>query len=447
MQLLRHVLPIALALGFFATSSLSADECIGDREPFHNDALQRDFFAVQDFINSKRTIPIEEKENNLTISGDVRTEWANIVEKIDGERLRGSDGIVRDNDEGIPVISDEGVPYSTNAFNIAFNLYVDYVCDRSWAVAWVQFRNIAGVEQNRRLINIDDNAAQGSGCCDNLCLKKAYVGYNICADGGSRFDVELGRRPLYTVFDSRIQFQARFDGLLLKYARGFECWADWYVNAGGFVVDERVNHFAWVAETGLLNLMDCGFDLKYSYIDWEKHGRNAFGARNPDGWRYRNSQIVACYHLCPDVFCTEVKLYGATLWNHAAHHKKTETGYNLGRQNFAWYAGFTLGQLCTEGDWAFDFNYQWVEAYAIPDPDISGISNGNLLGETIINTSLPLSERRGRGNYKGWRAEAAYNLTSNLTLDTFFELSRTIQKRLGGAHNYSRFEVQAIYAF
>ena len=54
---------------------------------------------------------------------------------------------------------------------------------------------------------------------------------------------------------------------------------------------------------------------------------------------------------------------------------------------------------------------------------------------------------RGNANYKGWRVEALYALTDNLTLNTCIEASREISRSLGGRHRHSMFHLEAIYAF
>ena len=450
MKLLKFVLPIALAVCALQSSNLPAF-CVGTNEPIHNDNLQRDFLEVQTFVNSKRSIPLEEKDCALSISGDVRFGWAHINERVNCVDLRGHQrNAKQDPDTDIVVIDRDlfnGIPFSKNAFGVMFNMYVDYVCDRAWGVAWLQFDDIAGVQQNRGVCGLDPAGCGGSGCCGDLCLKKAYIGYNICADGCSRIDVELGRRPLYTIFDSRIQFQARFDGLLLKFGQGFDCYGD-------FVVDERVNHFAYVTELGLLNIMDTGFEFKYSFIDWTKNGRNVCGDRDPAGWQFRNSQWSLAYDFNPEIINKDVSVYGAVLCNHAARRiRDPETNRNFGKQNMAWYLGFIVGRVCGEGDFALDINYQWVEAKAIPDCDVSGISNGNLLNQTfteIVHADgeiVTVGTRRGRCNYKGWRFEGLYALTDNLVLDTSFEFSSQLKRRIGGPHSYSKFEIDAIYAF
>lgn len=461
MKFLRYLLPMVVAAGFI--SSQASADCTSP-DPFHDETRQRDFEAVQEFVNSKRTIGLEQKDCNLTIAGDIRFDWANIVEKVECHKLRGKNGTARE-DEITHIVTDQfdgirtGIPFSTNAFEVEFNLYFDYVCDRAWGVAWLQFADQAGIERSRRFCSFDREGLYGSGCCGNICLKKAYMGYNLIADGCNRLDIELGRRPLYTVFDSRIEFQSRFDGLLLKYARHFDCWGDFFWNLGAFVVDERVDHYAYVTELGMLNIGDYGFDLRYSFIDWKslnRHNRNRCGTNHPRGIDYRVSQWLLEYHLNPEyLFCIPAKLYGAFLWNHSAKKfrgfdsfESSSSSFSSSdcrhqkKKNLGWYAGFIIGEVCREGDWSLDITYEVVQSRAIPDRDVSGIGGGNnLLGQNIA------SDGRGFTNFKGWRFEGLYALTDNLALDANFEYSTQEDKRIVGKHSYSKFELEAIYAF
>lgn len=461
MKFLRNLLPIAVVALSFSSAAVHA-ACFNDS--FHDETRQRDFEAVQEYVNSKRTISLEEKACNLSIAGDIRFDWAHITERVNCHRLRSGDdkGTARqiegtnlvvdvgDPSDLSPIIQDaraNGLPFSNNEFDVEFNLYFDYICDRSWGVAWLQFDENAGIEHTWRPCSIDRQTLQGSGCCGDLCLKKAYMGYNICADGCSRFDIEVGRRPLYTVFDSRVEFQSRFDGVLFKYARQFECWGDFYWNAGLFVVDERVDHFGIVTELGMLNIYDCGLDFKYSYIDWKallSHRVNRCLTQHPRGAEYEVSQFSAAYHFNPEYLCMPTKIYGAFLFNSAAKRVTIpdRTGTHS-KQNIGWYLGFIIGEVCHEGDWAFDVNYQLVQLQAIPDQDVGGIgANGNnLLGNSAAGS------RRGFTNYKGWRFEGLYALTDNLSIDAILEFSKQDKKIFAGKHSYSKFELQAIYAF
>jgi hypothetical protein len=468
MKLFKFVWPLLIALGFTAVAHADHPIIDQDASRFNIELNERDFDALRNFINTKRTIDVQEKAVNLTISGDVRTEWRHLDEKARGFRLRGHKrtdlgnelalGTAQNEPDIDYIILDEpvesvtfpgGIPISRNDFDIEFNLRFDYVCERAWAVAHLQFDNSAGVDDNDFSCLQDRRGYHGSGECDDLCLKRAYFGYNICCEGATRFDVEVGRRKLYDIFDSQIQFLSRFDGILLKYSSNWECVADWYWNVGGFVVDERVNHFAWVTELGFLNICDYGFDFKYSYIQWNKYGRNRCFVENPAGFRFKVSQFTMYYHLEPELICMPAKIYGAFLINHDGKRRFNRKRFN--DQNLGWYVGFTVGEVVNEGDWSIDVQYQTIQAFAIPDDDVSGIGRGNCLGESItaINTASLARETilRGNTNFKGWRFEGLYALTDNLSLDTIIEFSRAYKKSIGGSHHYSKFELEAIYAF
>lgn len=474
MRPIKYLLLLSAAIGLFMANSLSADDA-QDGSRFDEELNERDFDALRDYLRSKRAEDIVESTSTLTISGDVRTEWRHLNETCHDKNLRGG------NAKNL-----KGLPVSRNDFDIEFNLRFDYICDKAWATAHVRYDNSAGVDDNghpcgtgKNFCNTvcldqardcipDSQGYHGSGNCDDLCLKKAYLGYELYSDCNSRFFFELGRRGnLYNVFDSNIQFLSRFDGLLLKYENTWDCVANWYLQGAGFVVDERVNHFAWVLELGLLNIADRGLDLKYSIIDWEKHGKNRCFVRNPRGFRFVNSQWTAIYHLNPEwldkLQCESlrkpVKFYGAFLVNHAAKKiptdkqlceavaegergiKRLQEGHGS-RQNLGWYAGVLFGEVRKEGDWAIELQYQYVQAQAMPDGDCGGICRGNVLDESFTTCS-----RRGNTNFKGWKLEGLYAFTDNFSLDTILERSEAADSHIGGEHTYSKLEMEAIYAF
>ena len=74
---------------------------------------------------------------------------------------------------------------------------------------------------------------------------------HLYKEGKQSIDIELGRRNLYDVFDSRVQFLSRFDGVTLKYSNAREGLGGIYLYGAGFVVDEKVNQFGWASELGL----------------------------------------------------------------------------------------------------------------------------------------------------------------------------------------------------
>ncbi len=463
MKFFKALLPTMMMVGMFSLTLLSAENNRNILTRSYDSALEsrhetelteKDWEELYNLINSKRTITLAEKSNNLTIAGDVRVFWRHPREVFHRRHSSSSSSEESGSTEIETSFSDEISAFSDssgssshsrenhfshdNYFDVALNLYLDYVCDRTWAVAQLEYFNSMGIDHNRNSWR-ERESMDGSGDDDNLNLKKAYLGYNICCGGDSRFDIELGRRNLYHVFDSEVEFLSRFDGLLLRYTGAWDCLFDYHLYVGGFVIDERINQFGWIAEVGAANINDTHFDALYSFIDWKKNGTNRYHVHDPKGTDFLVSQWLVKYHVDPNLtWCRPSHFYGAYLRNHDArrleHHKH--------RRNSAWYVGYRMGEVFEQGDWAFDVQYQYVEALAIPDQDVSGIGRGNYYGETVIS-----EERLGNGNYKGWRVEYLYAITDNLSIDAFIEASRAADQEIGGRHRFSEVQVEMIYAF
>jgi hypothetical protein len=451
MRLVKCLLPLIVAMGFVPSDAFC--QLIGQETNFDRALKENDEKPVREFIESKEDIDLKDKASHLEISGDVRFEYEYLRESINGTNLRGHDSVP----------GPDGLHLSNNDYDIEFNLKFDYTYGRAWAKAHFLFDNPAGINEDRDCYT-DPAGIHGSGFDRIVKLKRAYMGYNVWADGCHRFDIELGRRKLNDVFDSEIQFGARFDGLLLKYTTAIDQVADFYWYGGAFIIDERVNFYGYVTELGVLNAFDTGLDIRYSYIDWMKHRENRCDFENPWGHRFRNSQISLTYNFNPDCFCgKQIEIYGAFLVNHAARkhvfftveRDDVEYTFELNkRKNLGWYIGLYIGDVEKAGDWAFDVNYQVVQAQAVPDADINGISNGNIWNERFYALNRVYNHpdtiaftRRGNGNYKGWRWEFLYAITDNLSIDTVYQYSVPEDSSIGDDHRYSNLEIEAIYAF
>lgn len=472
-MVLNRFLFVIFAIMGLSAYGFAQDEAVQDGSSHNEELNERDFQALREYLKTKREVPLEEKDEVLSISGDVRFEWRHMNESgRGGNQLRGSNRINPFTNLAI----------SRNDFDCEFNLKFDYVLDKTWAVAHLQYDNSAGVDSQDIPCFEDHDGWFGSGRCDDLCLKKAYFGYNLWNDPCSRMDIELGRRGnLYYVFDSRVQFLSRLDGVIFKYEGSLESVRKYYAKLAGFVVDERVNHFAWATEVGLIDIMASGVDFKYSFIDWMPHckvrcadsccdvipgfdgpiNKGCF-KHNPKSFQFYVSQWTMYYHFNPDLFCGKpAQLYGAFLMNHgrkyahvfkhthivdtefnrATHPGEAALGTEKVRANLGWYVGFLVGEVKKEGDWSLEVQYQVVEALAVPEQDEAGISRGNVWSESFTRTG------RGYTNYKGWKVETLYALTDNLSIDGIIEASREANKKIGGRHRYSKVEVEAIYAF
>lgn len=445
MKFIKYILTIAAGIATASSALYAAPE---QETPHEIDLQERDIEALKHFVFSKRTLDLKEKATKLAISGDVRTEWHHNTEK----------GFVKCHPDERPKYKSLRGPHSRdcrgffpiskNDFDIEANLYFDYATERAWASANLQFDNSAGVgdidcfceEKGTGKIFSRNNRFHGSGECDDICLKRAFMGYNIFTCNGARLDVEVGRRKLYDVFESEIEFQERFDGILLKYSDQWENVSDWYIQVAGFLIDERVNHFAYVAETAFFNIMDSNFDLKYSFIDWRIHGRTRCGDRNSRAYKYAVSQVVVTYHPDPAlVWGLPLELYAAGLVNHlgrqsaTAHDDSSHSGHD---KPWAWYAGLVLGKVKGEGDWSIELLYEWVQRDAVAYDDQGGIGLGNILGDCCGHRPVV--------GFKGWQFDFLYAFTDNLSLKLEIQSARNNGDE---KHRFSQLEVEAIYAF
>lgn len=504
MKLLKYILPTLLVAGCLPQTVQA--QLIGQETRFDRELRTRDDQAVSAFIDSKENIPVKDKAKNLEISGDVRFEYTKRFEKgvviyqpkasssSSSSSLPSFTGSSESSLEpdfvenyrslrGGNYVDSRGVPISHNDFDVEFNLKLKYTFDHAWANAQLQFDNPCGIRGrndcvtryivlNKKGTEVESSLPvdakrcyKGSGEGAAINLKRAFIGYNFYADGHDRFDIEVGRRKFSDVFDSELQFTARFDGILLKYATVIPSVSDFYWNTAGFVIDENRSHFGWITEFGFLNIRDTGLDLKYSFIDWRKEGRNRCFERHPIGMEFANSQITLAYNFEPEIYCHKLpaQFYGGFLFNHAAHKSK----FCRRKENLGAYAGFTIGEVNKKGDWSIDIEYIYIQAQAVADFDVGSIGRGNLLNECFVDiveadvfssgsdsfssgsssSDNRYYARRGNANFKGLRIDSLYAITDNLSIEMIYQFSREINRKLGGRHKYSDLEIEVIYAF
>ena len=203
-------------------------------------------------MNTKRQVSIKEIGGNLSLSGEVRTEFQKIGESSNGIKQRGS-----------------GTRFPSSVYDIAVNSCWTTVTDRTWSAIKLEFDNDAGIF---------------SGTTNKIKLSKGYFGARAL-DGDSYYvDFELGRKKLNTSFDSKLQFSSFFDGVLAKYDQSFERVGDFYLHGGAFIINERTNQYGYIGETGLMNIGGTGFYTKFSTIDWDtkQEGSNSYNKTRQD---------------------------------------------------------------------------------------------------------------------------------------------------------------------
>jgi hypothetical protein len=248
-----------------------------------------------------------------------------------------------------------------------------------------------------------------------------------------------------------LEFGSLFDGALFRFNKAWPSIGDFYCNVGAFLVNDRVNHYAYIMEMGGLRIANTGLNLKYSIVDWYKPYANQIDRRR---YRYVVNQILAVYQFYPDFIGNRfMKFYAGGLTNLLA--RRVEQTHRE-RQNWGWYAGMSMGLVKKKGDWAVDVNYQWLQAQAVPEFDVSGIGRGNAAGVGFYSNSIngnpdsgatTSATAVGGGNYQGFELEGLYAFTDNITLQQVFKFSITLDTDIGPNLRYRQYELEFIYAF
>lgn len=425
-------------LACFMIALLSSFSLVAQDAEDEGKQEKQDMEALRKWIREKRMITMKELGGDLSLSGEVRVELQGTNERKDGFAQRGR--------RGIRTGKDCQIAYPVYAYDVEFNLMLDYRADRTWASVKVEF---------------DNDMGQVSGTTNKIALEKCFLGGRLLKGDTLTIDGEIGRRFLGNVFDSQIEFSSLFDGVLFRFNKASEAVGDFYTNVGALLVNDRTNHYGFVGEVGLLRIGNTGIYTKYSYIDWKVVSRRYFQSpclsheeefRRKLYTNYRDSQAILGYQFTIKPWNKYFRAYIAGLMNHAA--KKIDlTHYK--RENLGGYAGFSIGNVLKQGDWAFNWNYQVVEAQAIPDFDCNGVKRGNAgrVGFYLIDgpdgKKIPTTSENAVGscNYYGYAAELLYAFTSNLTVYQSFLWSHTLDKDIGPNMKYKQYEIEFIYAF
>ncbi len=383
------------------------------------DIEDTDIQALREWINTKRQVSLKEIGGDLSISGEARTEFQSTWERLNGKNQRGSNPVTK-----LP----------KRGFDIEFNLMLDYRTDRTWAAIKIEFDNDAGVF---------------NGSLDGLSLERAYWGVRVINEDLYTIDIEVGRRFMTSVFDSRVQFGAFFDGLLFRYDHSIENVGDFYLHMGAFVINDRRDHFGYVGELGLLNIAGTGFYSKYSLIDWDtkKYSKAVLN----DRFRFLVSQFTNGYRFRIESIKKIGLVYSAFLWNHNAERLEIT---DEKRANWGLYFGVSVGQLRKQWDWACDANYQVVAAQALPDFDASGIGLGNANKSGFYTKSLrglsaadPRTRKTAGGttNYRGFALAFDLLLTDKLDMQHTYVQSISLDTDIGPFRRYRQYELEFIY--
>lgn len=481
MKLSKFKLFGALILTSCSLSLFAQDDTMGTNPGENN---EEDFRAVRQYIESKRQIAIKDKGGNLKIGGDVRVSYNKVHQVLNGQQVEGR-GFGGNRDLRSDYAGTEAnIP--GNYLDIEASLSLEYKNDKSFANILLRMANRGGIDgtnfsDSSTLVRDSriDYKSSYAPTKNRLDLARAFIGYDLWEMDSHKIVGNLGRQRLYDLFDSRVMFVNRFDGLALKYNGGFEGIGRAHATYGVFIVSDRVNHEAQAVEVGLSQVLDTDLAVKYALVDWSHRGTYSDGSRgnapdsdacnrpgvNPryqymhEACRYTVSQLQASYEITNDwTYGMKVKAYAAGLYNHKARGMKrfyinqAEDKLN----NFGWYAGLTLGRITMPGDWVFDACYQYVEAQAVPDFDsYGGAGRGNLTGVFAV-----VDHSQGNTNYQGVRAQLAYCVTADIMANLKVVHTTQIDSNLSNANNvyasspvhgssnkYDSAEIGLVYSF
>ncbi|MDN3507698.1 MAG: hypothetical protein P0S94_02120 [Simkaniaceae bacterium] len=364
------------------------------------------------WLEGKHLVTVKGLGGDLSISGEVRVEYQKKSEVINNVQQRGDAG---------------AVPRSPkNNYDVELNLMFNYSTDWSWA-------NVK--------IEMDNNAGVFNGTSGRINLERAIFGVKLYKHDVSTGSLIFGRRGLSNVFDSQVEFGSRMDGFLLNVTAAAGFAGDFYLTTGPFLVNERLDQYAYVGEIGVLNVCNTGVYLKYSLIDWDTKDFNSFQTEHE--YLFMNSQMTLGYKFVSPWIKKFVTLYTAGLLNHRAEGNFLTNGK---RANWAWYAGFSFGEAIKTGDWSLNINYQEVAAQAIPQFDVGGIGTGNTAGANFYAASSSRTAF-GETNFKGFMIDLLYLFSNNLTLQQSYNQSIRLDHSIGPVFRNKQYEMELIYSF
>jgi hypothetical protein len=401
MRRVSHWVLGLLAAGAACCAPLSAEVTFDTDRP--------DLEALEKYIQDLRSRTLNKKLSYLSIAGDVRVSWRDQR----GER------------HGRATFGVDGKP-SRQQWKAEANLLLDIGRLPSWGMMKLNFNDKLGSD-------IDSKTA--------VSLQRALVGYDFVDSPCRSVYIQGGREGLFDDFDSRIEFNANYDGFMFNWTEKVAEWGDYYIKGGPLIVDYRKNNYGWVVETGVEDLGTWGPTFKVSLIDWGNEFR--------DVDRKNNTSFVVVQYLASYwwefAWCkAPLEIYAAYLQNYAAKplaitlHRKEDKG---------WYAGFTFGKLRNAGDWVIDLNYQWVQALAIPQFDLSGIGLGAESPMSGFFKADRASQAQGNSNYKGVAFKGSVNFTKSLIGQLKWEFSQPIITQIGGRGFYQKTQLQMMFAF
>lgn len=411
---------IVAGLALVAHASLQADGPL----PGSADAItppQIDVARLREDLELGRRVGIKGLGGELSMSGEVRSEVQLTSETQAGIQRRGRKS------------ADHMAPFASN--DVEVNLTLRYDNEDSWAQVKMKFDNDQGIF---------------GGTNNKLAISRATFGTQWLETPLFSLDTEVGRTSLGSYFDSKLQYGANLDGVAVAMQSSIDNVGELYCNIAPFVIDENFNRYGGAVELGMLEMFDTGFFSKLSFVDWNL-SRSAVTPLEQMVHGYQNVQFTLGHQSTLPWFSLPFKAYLSGLMNVANNMGDA----SLADQNKGAYLGFSLGLLGKPNSFAFDVNYQWVQARAVSEFDAKCIGRGNVGKQGLYTTKMKgsgdilasLNEAVGTGNFHGVAVELVYQITQNIQCFQSFKRSTTLSTAIGPAMDYYQAEVEFIYAF
>lgn len=379
----------------------------------------RNMKSLREYVDSQRNISIFQKGGSLLIAGDVRFDMNYVQEKRAGTNVNKGTTIHGNAYREIPSLS----------FDAKASLSLKYTAQKSFADILLKASHNTGWDTENYSVasgaipfDYDSFKPTKSG----LKVEKALFGTDLVKDESQSLSVEVGRQRLYDLFDSRITFMQKFEGVALKYKNVFEGVARLHTTLGGMIISDRAHHYGFAGEVGLGQIADTPFGLKYAHYKISKSGNYSDGSPadttlTRDTYKYYDkaynysvSHLLAYYDTSLDYMVSApLKLYAAYAYNHDA---VSRSEFGSKKKPHAAYGGFTVGDVKMPGSGYLDVIYQYVQAESVPELDNCGAYYGmNQTG--IPNVVTPTA---GYTNFKGFAINGGYLATKEILLSAKF---------------------------
>ncbi len=423
--------------------------------------------VVRDYVDKTRSIALKDKDSNLRISGGVYAAHQYVRDSVAGIKATGAGSGYNLNSLNPANTNPVYPPTPTSIFPLKARLNFEFEKESIYALTALQFDNRAGLNKMQY-----DTASAGTmrpfyqsfyaPGSSGISLARAVIGYRLRDTDEEKLSLEFGRRKATDIYRSILQEGDAFDGALVRYKYTGTDYGTYTLDAGSFIIDNRVSHYGQMIQAGLIN-PDTGIFGFLSFVNRYKDGVHSDGswgdvskASNPATatenfqYRYRNTHAVVGIAMPEEALGKMARFSVGGAMNHKAQ-PIAKTGYR--RDNKAYFIGMEYGSKDNfekAGDWAIRGSLQKVGAQAIPEIDSS-----SAIGKPGCTTGIPFwypqnDGTYGFGNYKGISLEVNYSIKPGVLLNVsglYSKPNRKLGTQANGKNRMTAVQTEIAYIF